>query len=81
MLGGVSHTPGLIEYLEWRVGCCWNLASDSTEGIERVEVVRLPKGVEPESVTWRGAATLPALETLHVFGKDIQVKERQCKVG
>ena len=36
---------------------------DSTEGIERVEVLRLPEGTEPESVAWRGAATLPLLET------------------
>ena len=42
---------------------CWTLASDSTEGIERVEVTRLQAGTEHESVVWRGAATLPSLET------------------
>ena len=46
-----------------RIEKCWKLAPDSTEGIERVEVVRLPPGTDPESVVWRGAATLPALET------------------
>ena len=35
----------------------------STEGIERVEVVRLPEGTDPECVAWFGAATLPDLET------------------
>jgi len=63
LLGGGARTPGLVEYLEWRVACCWSLASDSTEGIERVEVVRLPPGTDPESVSWRGAATLPLLES------------------
>lgn len=63
LLGGNARTPGLGEYLEWRVATCWKIASDSTEGIERVEVVRLPEGTEPESIAWRGAATLPSLET------------------
>ena len=63
LLGGLSRTPGLADYLEWRVACGWSLASDSVEGIDRVEVMRLPAGTEPESVIWRGAATLPALET------------------
>ena len=63
LLGGCARTPGLVEYLEWRVASCWSLASDATEGIERVEVVRLPPGTEPESLAWRGAAILPLLET------------------
>ena len=63
LLGGGARTQGLAEYLEWRVHCCWRIAMDSTEGIERVEVLRLPEGTEPESVAWRGAATLPGLET------------------
>ena len=63
LLGGVGRTPGLAQYLEWRIATCWTLAEDSTEGIERVEVVRLPLGTDPESVTWRGAAALPALPT------------------
>ena len=40
LLGGVSRTRGLAEYLEWRVATCWRLAPESTEGIERVEVIR-----------------------------------------
>lgn len=63
LLGGVGRTPGLAEYLEWRVAACWKLAEDSTEGIEKVEVVRPPFGIDPESVTWRGAAVLPSLPT------------------
>ena len=63
LIGGVARTPGLLEYLEWRISACWTLASDSTEGIERVEVTRLQAGTEHESVVWRGAATLPKLET------------------
>ena len=63
LLGGGARTPGLAEYLEWRIQCGWRIAMDSTEGIERVEVLRLPDGTEPESVAWRGAATLPELET------------------
>ena len=39
-----GRTPGLARYLEWRVMCLWRIAVDSTEGIERVEVVRLPEG-------------------------------------
>ena len=41
----------------------WRLAPDSTEGIERVEVVRLPRGVSGEWLAWRGAASLPYLDT------------------
>ena len=63
LLGGGARTPGLAEYLEWRVHSCWRLAMDSTEGVERVEVVKLPEGTEPDSVAWRGAATLKDLET------------------
>ena len=63
LLGGGARTPGLIEYLEWRVACCWKLAEDSTEGIERVEVVRFPEGTAPDSIVWHGAASLPYLES------------------
>jgi len=63
LLGGGARTPGLAEYLEWRVMSCWRIAMDSTEGVERVEVVRLPEGTEPDSVAWRGAAGLKDLET------------------
>ena len=62
LLGGGARTPGLAQYLERRVHCGWKIAMDSTEGIEKVEVVRLPEGTEPESVAWRGGAALPALE-------------------
>ena len=41
----------------------WRLAPDSTEGIERVEVVRLPRGVSGEWLAWRGAASLPTLDS------------------
>jgi len=73
LLGGCARTPGLVEYLEWRLACCWGLASDSAEGIERVEVLRLPEGTDPENVIWRGAAMLPALESgrgLWIFQHD-----------
>ena len=63
LLGGGARTPGLAEFLEWRVHCCWRIAMDSTEGIDKVEVVRLPVGTEPDCVVWFGAAVLPALET------------------
>ena len=45
-----------------RIEKCWKLAPDSTEGIERVEVVRLPRGVDAEWLAWRGAASLAGLE-------------------
>jgi hypothetical protein len=63
LLGGCARTRGLAEYLEWRIMQCWRIAMEATEGIERVQVVRPPEGTEPESVTWRGAATLPQLES------------------
>ena len=63
LIGGAAHTPGLAEYLEWRVACGWKLAEDSTEGIERIEVTKLPLGTDPESLAWHGAATLPELES------------------
>ena len=63
LVGGGARTAGLARYLEWRVMTLWKIAVDSTEGIERVEVKELPEGTEPESVCWRGAATLPSLET------------------
>ena len=50
LIGGAAHTPGLAEYLEWRVACGWKLAEDSTEGIERIEVTKLPLGTDPESL-------------------------------
>lgn len=62
LLGGVARTPGLKEYLEWRLASCWKLAPDSTEGIERVEVAPLPAGVSPETLVWRGGAVLTSLE-------------------
>lgn len=46
-----------------RIEKCWKLAPDSTEGIERVEVMRLPRGVDAEWLAWRGAASLPGLES------------------
>ena len=63
LLGGGARTPGLSEYLEWRISSLWAIAADAVEGIERVEVKRLPEGTDPESVSWRGAATLPVLES------------------
>lgn len=63
LLGGVSRTAGLAEYLEWRVAGCWQLAVDSTEGIERVEVARFGHGTEPDHLIWHGAATIPSLES------------------
>jgi len=61
LLGGVSRTRGLSAYLEWRIATCWRLAPDSTEGIERVEVQRLPPGAEAETLVWRGGAALASL--------------------
>ncbi|KAL1496778.1 hypothetical protein AB1Y20_014366 [Prymnesium parvum] len=63
LIGGASRTAGLAPYLEWRVACCWRLAPDSTEGIERVEVVKLPANMSPEAVSWQGGALLPTLES------------------
>ena len=63
LLGGGARIKGLARYLEWRIMVLWKIAVDSTEGIERVEVRELPDGTEPESVSWRGAATLPHLES------------------
>ena len=73
LLGGVSRTEGLRTYLEWRISTCWKLAPDSTEGIERVEVARLPDNIDPETVSWRGGAVLPSLESareLWILQKD-----------
>jgi len=63
LIGGGAHTEGLAHYLEWRIACCWKLAEDSAEGIERVEVVKLPAGTEPQALAWHGAALLPKLES------------------
>jgi len=63
LLGGVSKTPGLSRYLEWRLATCWKLAPDSTEGIERIEVFRLPPDVPPDCLIWRGASELASLKS------------------
>lgn len=63
LLGGVSETPGLNRYLEWRIATCWKLAPDSTEGIERVEVFKLPPNVSPDCLVWRGAVELTSLKS------------------
>lgn len=63
LLGGGARTDGLAAYLEWRVACCWKIAEDSTEGIEKIEVTRFSEGTEPEALVWHGAATLPQLES------------------
>lgn len=63
LLGGGANVPGLAQYLEWRIACGWKLAEDSTEGIEKVEVVSFPAGTSTDEVVWRGAATLPKLES------------------
>ena len=62
LLGGVSKTPGLAAYLEWRISTLWKLAPDSTEGIERVEVATLQDGVAPDTLIWRGGAASVLLE-------------------
>ena len=45
-----------------RIEKCWKLAPDSTEGIERVEVLKLPRGVAAEWLAWRGGALLAGLD-------------------
>ena len=64
LLGGGASTPGLAQYLEWRVACCWKLAEDSTEGIEKVEVVSFGEGTEPH--------TIAASTTAEVDGASLQ---------
>jgi actin-related protein 8 len=63
LLGGVAFTPGLKQYLEWRLVGGWHLAPESAEGIERVEVAPLPIGVAPDCLVWRGGATLAGVES------------------
>ena len=73
LLGGVSRTPGLATFLEWRIASCWKLAPDSTEGIEKVEVMKLPGNMDPEGVSWQGGALLPTLDSsreLWITAKD-----------
>ena len=58
----ILERPGWAETRRFRAGLA-DAADLGPGDIDRVEVMRLPAGTEPESVIWRGAATLPALET------------------
>ncbi|QRW03261.1 actin [Ceratobasidium sp. AG-Ba] len=62
VVGGTSIIPGMVHALESRLQA---IAFPLVPGMEKVQVVPSPKDIDPRVLSWKGAAVLAKLDSLH----------------
>ncbi|CAE6509509.1 unnamed protein product [Rhizoctonia solani] len=62
IVGGTSMIPGMVHALESRLQA---IAFPLVPGMEKVQVVPSPKDIDPQILSWKGAAVLAKLEALN----------------